>query len=65
MITNKADVAKPVELSEEEAKREVDIYLERIQRSFERIDQYNERFEARQLENRARLNDINARIARL
>jgi hypothetical protein len=65
MITNKVDLTQPAQLSEEEAKREVDIYLERIQQSFSRIDQYNERFETRQRENRARLDNINARIARL
>lgn len=65
MVTDKVDLTQPVVLSEEEAKREVENYLERIQQIFDRLDQYDERFVARQRENRAILNDINARIARL
>jgi len=65
MITNKANVTQPVELSEEEAKREIDICLEKIQASFDRIDQYQERFVSRQREIRTILDDINERIARL
>jgi len=65
MITNNTNVTQPVELSEEEAKREIDICLEKIQASFDRIDQYQERFVSRQHEIRTILDDINERIARL
>ena len=65
MITNNANVTQPVELSEEEAKREIDIYLEKIQQSFDRFDETHERIFATQVETRAILDDIHARIARL
>jgi hypothetical protein len=65
MITNNANVTQSVELSEEEAKREIDIYLEKIQQSFDRFDETHERILATQAETRAILDDINARIARL
>ena len=65
MVTDKVNLTQPVEMSEEEVKREIDICLERIQQSFDRFDETDERFLAVQRENRKLLADINARIARL
>lgn len=65
MIAKKANLTQPVEMSEEEAKREVDIYLEKIQQSFNRMDQSYERSLTVQRETRAMLDDINARLKRL
>ncbi len=65
MVTKDIDVKKPEELTEKEAMREVDFYLEQIQRSFDRFDETSERISEMQQKNRLVLDEINARIARL